>query len=201
MRITQRLDSRSSHRRNEETPDNSPVFSREQNEQPTKAVHPGMRSFHHPPPCLETSLPLDRLSLFPAWTNVGRKAEFAQDGTHLLVVIPLRQTHPLRMLFAWLRTVNDDAFDSRSHQLHIVVIRSLNGEADRDAVPIGRAGCVSPRSCLGRSDWGRFFPPPNGALVIAPSIESQSQSIPHSSSNCSMPACQSLRKTPACTHS
>src|SRR6266568_1344922 len=134
----------------------------EANERPPQAVHPGMRSFHHPPPCLETSLPLDRLSLFPAWTNVGRKAEFAQDGTHLLVVIPFVQTHPLRMLFAWLRTVNDDAFDSRSHQLHIVALSSLNDEADRDAVPLGEQAAFHPAlASVGRIGAG-FFPAQRG---------------------------------------
>ena len=49
---------------------------------------------------------------------------------------------------------------SWSRQLPIAAIRSLNDEADRDDVPIGRAGCVSPRSCLGLSEWGRFVPRP-----------------------------------------
>src|SRR5215470_3467185 len=122
MRITQRPEKRSSHRRNEETPDNSPVFSRERTSSRRKRfIQECARSTIHRR-ALPTSLPLDRLGLFPGWTNVGRKAEFAQDGTHLLVVIPFVQTHPLWMLFAWLRTLDDDAFDGRSHQLHIVAI-------------------------------------------------------------------------------
>ena len=105
----------------------------------------------------------------------ARFAEFAQDDTHLLVVIPLRQTHPLRMLFAWLRTLDDDAFDSRSHQLHIVAIRSLNGEADRDAVPEGSQAAFHPAlDSVGRIGAG-FFPAQRGRCRIAPSIESQSQ--------------------------
>src|SRR5215831_13123774 len=71
MRITQRLDARSSHRRNEETPDNSLVFSRERTSSRRKRfIQECARSTIHRR-ALPTSLPLDRLSLFPAWTNVG----------------------------------------------------------------------------------------------------------------------------------
>lgn len=79
------------------------------------------------------------------------------------------------MLFAWLRTLDDDAFDSRSHQLHIMAIRSLNGEADRDAVPEGSQAAFHPAlDSVGRIGAG-FFPAQRGRCRIAPSIESQSQ--------------------------
>ena len=46
-----------------------------------------------------------------------------------------------------------------------------------------------------RGVGARLFPP-NGALVIAPSILENDQSMPCSSSNCSTPACQSWKKHP-----
>ena len=160
MRITQRLDSRSSHRRNEETPDNAPVFSRERTSSRRKRfIQECARSTIHRR-ALPTSLPLDRLSLFPAWTNVGRKAEFAQDGTHLLVVIPLRQTHPLPMLFAWLRTLDDDAFDRWAHELHVMTLRSLNRHADRHSMPFSEQVAFHSTLAPKSRDWGRLFPHP-----------------------------------------
>src|SRR5207248_10827952 len=80
------------------------------NEQAAKAIHPGMRSFHHPPPCLEAGLSLDGLGLFPSRADMGGKAELAQDVAHLVVIIPFVQTHSLRVFFAWLWTCDDDAF-------------------------------------------------------------------------------------------
>src|SRR5260370_17019341 len=81
------------------------------NEQAAKAVHPGMAAFHDPTACFEARLPLDGLGLFSAWANVGGQAECTQDVAHLIIVVALVQTHPLRMLFAWLRTLHHHPFD------------------------------------------------------------------------------------------
>jgi len=43
------------------------------NEQPAKAVHPRVRSFHLEASCFEPRLPLDGLGLFSAWANVAVK--------------------------------------------------------------------------------------------------------------------------------
>ena len=64
--------------------------------------------------------------------------------------------------------------------------------------PYGHAVALSQQAALDppwrdRSDSARFFPP-RGALVIAPSMLSQLQSRPCSSSNWSTPAGQSFRR-------
>src|SRR5260370_19986101 len=106
------------------------------NEQAAKAVHPGMAAFHDPTACFEARLPLDGLGLFSAWANVGGQAECTQDVAHLIIVVALVQTHPLWMLFAWLRTLDHDAFDARAHQFHIVTISSFNRQDNADAKPL-----------------------------------------------------------------
>ena len=56
----------------------------------------------------------DGLGLFPTRSNVGRKAEFTQDITHLIVVVALVETHPLRLLLRGHGTLEDDALDGRA---------------------------------------------------------------------------------------
>jgi len=170
------------------------------NKESAKAIHPRMRPFHHASACFEPRLPLDRLGFFPAWANVSRKAEFAQDVTHLLVVVAVVETHPLRLRLGRLRTLDDDALDGRVDQLHVMTVRSLNRQADWDSMPL-REQAAFHAALAAVGGIGAGFSPPRGALVIAPSIASQSQSIPHNSSNRSTPACHSLRNTPAATHS
>src|SRR6266487_1579092 len=146
------------------------------NKQPTKAIHPRMRPFHHPAACFEPRLPLDRPGFFPTWANVGRKAKFAQDVTHLLVVVALVETHPLRLLLGRLRTLDYDALDGRSHQLHIMAIRSLNRQANRHPMPFGKQAPFHPTlAAIGRIGAG-FFPRPTGLWSsLHPSRASPSQ--------------------------
>src|SRR5712691_12408404 len=101
-------------------------------EQAAKAVHPGMAPFYHPTARFEPGFSLDGLGLFSAWANMGGKAECAQDVAHLGVVVAFVQAHPLRVLFTWLRTLDDNAFDRRSQQFHIVAIGSLNRHTNVD---------------------------------------------------------------------
>src|ERR687884_480783 len=58
-------------------------------EQATKAVHPRMRSFHHPTARFEPGLLFDGSGFFSSWADMGSKAEFAQDVAYLVVVIAL----------------------------------------------------------------------------------------------------------------
>jgi len=77
-----------------------------------------MCPLHHPPARFEPGLPFDGSGLFSSWGDMGGKAEVLQDVTYFLVIIPFVQTHPLRLLFSWLWTLDDDVFDGRSYQFH-----------------------------------------------------------------------------------
>jgi hypothetical protein len=129
-------------------------------EQAAKAIHPGMRPFHHPAACFEPGFSFDGLDLFPAGANVCGKAEFAQDVAHLVVVIALRQAHPLRLLLGWLGTVDDDAFDGRPHQFHIVAIGSLNRETDWHPLPLREQAALHAALAPVGGIGAGFFPRP-----------------------------------------
>src|SRR5205085_378916 len=131
-------------------------------EQAAKAVHPRMRPFHYPTPRFEARFSLDGFGLLSSWANMGGKAELTQDIAHLVVVVAFVQAHPLRLLLAWLGTVDDDAFDGRSHQFHIVAIGALNRQTDWQTVPLGEQAAFHPALApIGRIGAG-FFPRPTG---------------------------------------
>src|SRR5262249_3158357 len=99
-----------------------------------------MRPFHHPTARFEARFSLDGSGFLSSRANMGGKAELPQDLTHLVVAVALRQTHPLRLLLNRLGTVDDDAFNGRKHQFHIMAIGPLNHETDWQTMLIGRAG-------------------------------------------------------------
>src|SRR6266700_3351331 len=86
------------------------------NEQAAKAIHPGMTPLHHPAPRFAAGYSLDGFGFFSSWTNMGRKAELAQDVADFVVVIPFVQTHPLQVVLARLWTLDDDSLDRRTKQ-------------------------------------------------------------------------------------
>jgi nitroreductase len=174
---------------------------RSTDEQTAKAQSPGMRSFHHPAACFELSFPLDLFGLFPTRSDMSGEAEVMKDVAHFLVIVSLVQAHPLRLLLARLGTLDHEALDSRAYELHIVAVRSLDYQTYQYSMPFRKdAAFHAALAPVGGIRTG-LFPTQGSGWLIAPSIESQSQSSPHSSSNCSTPTCHSLRKTPASTHS
>src|SRR5882762_11420475 len=94
-----------------------------------------MSPLYDPPPCFETSFPLDGLGFFSTLADMGRKAKFAKDIAYFLIVVALVQTHSLRMLLCWLWTLDDDALNRGADQLHIRAIGPLNRQADRHSMP------------------------------------------------------------------
>src|SRR2546421_1465477 len=129
-------------------------------EQATKAVHPGVRSFHHPAPGFEPGFSLDGLGLFSSWANMGRKAECVQDVAHLLVVIALVQTHALRLLLARLRSLDHDALDGRAEQFHIMALGSLKRQAHWHSMALGQHAPFHPALAPIRGMGSAFFPRP-----------------------------------------
>jgi hypothetical protein len=131
-------------------------------EQATKAVHPRMCPLHDPPPRFEARFSLDGFGLLSSWANMGGKAELMQEIAHLVVVVALRQAHPLRLLLAWLGTVDDDAFDGRTHEFHIVAIGALNRQTDWQSVPLGEQAAFHPALAPIGGIGASFFPHPTG---------------------------------------
>src|SRR5579859_6577934 len=91
-------------------------------QQSSEAVHPRMRPFHDPPTRFEACFSLDGFGLFPTRANMSGEPKFAQDLTHLLIVIARIQTHPLWLLLRRLGARDDDRLDGRTRQFHVMPI-------------------------------------------------------------------------------
>ena len=50
-----------------------------------EAIHPTMGALHHPPPCFETGLLLERLGFFPPRPDVGGEAKLVQEFPYLVL--------------------------------------------------------------------------------------------------------------------
>src|SRR5262245_40008760 len=166
-----------------------------------EAIHPTMGAFHHPPPCLETELLLERLGLLAPGPDVGGEPELGEQVADLVEVIAFIQAHPLRPSRGWLWPRDRDTSNGLSGHLEVITIGAFHGEPNGDAAAFGEdAPFGADLPAVGRIP-AHLFPPPSGALVIAPSIASHSQSMPFKASYSTRPLCHNARKTPAAVHS
>ncbi len=199
------------------------LFPTDQNS--SEAVQPTVGSFYHPPPSTLTGFFGDLFGFLTSGTNVGCKPKLNQGVPHLLVIISLIQAEVLRVFGCGLRSLHHDVFYRLPHQFHIVAIGPVHSQADWHPVPFGQEaplrallapiGRVSARVLTSQGGFGdrtihaqpfpinpfQFIKPDHRRQTTDDRPHNHSQSIPFSSSNCSTPACQSFRKTPASTHS
>lgn len=108
------------------------------NEQTAKAVHPGMRPLHHPAPRFEARFPFDGFGLVPTWADMGGKAELLQRGIDRIIVVAGIQAHPLWPTRGRLWSGDDQAFDRRADQFHVMPIGPVHLQAERDAMPLSQ---------------------------------------------------------------
>src|SRR5215831_12671697 len=87
-----------------------------------EAVHPTVRAFYTPPPCLETGLGLQRLGFFPPRVDVSSEAKLGQQVPDLIIVIAFIQTHPLGSVRAWVRPLQGDTLNGLPGHLEIIAI-------------------------------------------------------------------------------
>src|SRR5262245_29969359 len=160
-----------------------------------------MRAFHHPATGFKTGFLLQRLGLFPPRTDMGREAKLRQQFPHFVIVIPFVQTHPLRGLGRWVGPLYGDAFNGLPSQLEIIPIRAIHGQTDGHAMAVGEDAAFGADFAAIRGVLAHLFPPPRGALVIAPSMANHSQSIPWMASYSTRPCSHKATKTSASTHS
>ena len=106
---------------------------------------------------------------------------FEQDP-HFPVIVSFIHTHALPFLLCRLRPFDGNAFDRLFRHLEIVSVGSIDGDADRNALPFSEQTPFCPLFCAVSGIRARFFSPASGAFVIAPSIEQKLQSIPFNSS-------------------
>jgi len=128
------------------------------NEDPSKTVQPTMRPFHHPASGLFAGFVFDFLGLLSTGTNMFSKTKLFQDVPNLLIIIALVQTHALRLLGGWLRTLHHDIFDRIANQFHVVTISSLHRQPNRHALPFGQQTPFNPTfGPISRIRSGFFF--------------------------------------------
>src|SRR5438105_4963516 len=118
-----------------------------------------MRPLHHPTTSLVPSFPPQRLGLFAPGTDVCGEPELREQLPHRVVVVPLVQTHPLRLIGARLGAFDGDTLDGRSGHLEVVAVGPVHGHADRDAMALDQEAPLDPQfGSIGRV-FARLFPP------------------------------------------
>ena len=109
------------------------------------------------------------------------EAELARELVDLVLFVGAVEAEALRAPSGRLGTVDRDRLDRRSGKQMVVAVRARVGYPDRDTATLGEKAPFRPLLALSVG-LGPVRPPPSGALVIAPSIASHSQSIPLRSS-------------------
>src|SRR5215216_1318641 len=170
-------------------------------EQPAKAVPPGVRPLHHPaarPVAWDLAL---RLAFLAAAPNVGRIAPLFHGLAHRVVVVALVPTHVLRPRGRRLGALDHHGLQRGVDPFHLMAIGASYGDPERHPLAVGQHAPCGPKLAAIGGILAHLFPPPRGALVIAPSIACPSHSSPCRSSYRSHPSGQRRANTRASRHS
>ena len=129
-------------------------------EQPSKAVHPGMRPLDHPAP---RPIPGDVgpvLGLFAPRPNVRRIPPRLHQVAHLVVIIPFIQAQMLGIVLRGFRPPDGQRLQGRLDQFEVVHIGTGDRHGQRHPRPIGQqtAFRAQLRAICGIGP-GTFFPP------------------------------------------
>src|SRR5215510_14918194 len=129
---------------------------------PSEAVHPAMRAFHYPPPCLEPELVFQRFRFISPRPDMGGKAKLEQQPPYLLIVITFVETHPLGSLGGGIGPLDGDALDGLTRQLEVIAIGPIHCETDGHAAAVGeQAALRADFAAVGRI-LAHLFPPQAG---------------------------------------
>src|SRR3954452_10263254 len=104
---------------------------------------------------------------------MGGQVVVVGDLPRAVIVVALVEAEVQRLVEERLRALDRHGVEGRLKQLVVGHVGARDGEAEGQ--PAGTTERLVPSLPRG---WGRFFSPPKGALVIAPSADSHSQSIP-----------------------
>ena len=122
------------------------------------------------------------LASSPPAADVSGEAKLVQRASHLVKVVAFIQAHTLGLVWTGRRSRHGQAVHRGPHQFHVMTVRPVHRQTHRNALGFGQQATLDPAFAAVSGVWGRFFPPPKGDLVMAPSILSQLQSSPFSSS-------------------
>ncbi len=109
--------------------------------------------------------------------QMERKGKLLRQGPRLVIVEALVEAEVLRVTAGRFGPLHRDGLKGLAHQLMVVAIGAVDHGPEGDAAAVGQQRAFDPAlASVGRIAAG--FPPPSGALPIAPSSASQVQSIP-----------------------
>ena len=140
-----------------------------------------MAGFHDPAAGAPAGTARLELDLFAAAADVRGEPVGADQFARVGVVIGPIKTDALRLRRGRLGPLDRDRVERALQQLVVVAVGALVLEPDRDTLAFAEDRPVRPFLALSVG-LGPVFGPPKGALVIAPSAESQAQSIPTTAS-------------------
>lgn len=150
-------------------------------EEAPESVEPGVGSFDDPATGTIAGFGLERGHFFAAGSQVQREAELVGELPDLREVIALVQTEPLWPFDGRPRAPDGDRFKRLARELEVVAVSFARDDAQGNAGSISEERALRPFLALSVG-LGPVSSPPRGALVIAPSSASQSQSTPCSAS-------------------
>lgn len=142
----------------------------------TESVHPAVGSFDHPTTCPEARFGSEALSFFPASSDVGREAKFFSQLANFGEVVALVHADPATIHGD--RPGDLDGFYGLPDQFEVIAVGTVNDHSNGNSLCFGQEATFDTLLAPVRRISTRFFDPDKGALLIAPSIDSQLQSIP-----------------------
>jgi hypothetical protein len=121
------------------------------------------------------------VDLISAGADVWCEFAVLEEVADLLVVVGLVEAKTLGFVLAGLGALDRDRIERLLQQEVIVAVRAVVVDPDRDSRSLDEERALRPPLALSVG-LGPVFAPPSGAFVIAPSAESQDQSMPTCSS-------------------
>jgi hypothetical protein len=145
----------------------------------TESIEPTMTSLHYPTTSLESQSSLDGLGLFSTCANMRRKSKRTSQISNFIVIVPFVQAESLRILFRRLRAICLQFFQCLRGKLHVMAIRAINHDAERNTIAINKQTSLGAIFAAIRRIWAGLFPP-RAALLSSPHplIATTSQCLP-----------------------
>lgn len=152
------------------------------NLQTTKQVMPTVGSFHNPTPSLESRILFPLPDFFSARFNMRDIPTTLGRPTQLRIIVAFVTAKMLTRFLLGRWTPDDHRIQRRTKSLHVVPVRTREGERQRHAVSIGEQMPLGAQFAPIGGVWTGLVPPFTGAETIAPSNDWNCQSMPWRSS-------------------
>lgn len=140
-----------------------------------------MTDLHDPAPRVGVRMHVALTLLLAAAADMRLVAVLPSLSPADVVVIALVGAQMLQRLRRGLRALHDHGLQRLGQQPHVIAVRWGDHDGDRDPAALGQDAALGPPFATVRGIGPRRLPP-NGALVIAPSMLCQVHSSPAKSS-------------------